>query len=180
VFVLIDQQAVLRQYHHHAGAFDLVDLRDGASEFALQRADIVGTLDEVRNAEVRLVEDFEADAVPVSGDAFARELHPHKVDLLGGHQDGAPAGANLVGHFGVVQRGDDLGGLGVGEFTVEQAVIGATRPPGNCQDGGSQHPGGQGNADALAGAKLFPDFLELVPDPGCVGIHSEAIKPACA
>ena len=64
---LVDQQPVLRQHDHHAGGLNLVDSGDGAGQFALQRPGLIGALDEVRYAEVRFVEDFEADAVAAGG-----------------------------------------------------------------------------------------------------------------
>ena len=180
MLVFVDEQPVLRQHHHHARALDFVDLRNGAGQFTLQGPDIVGPLDEVRYAEVRFVEDLEADAIAVAGNAFAGELHPHEMDFLGRHKDRTAAGTDFVGDFGIIQCGDDLGGLAIREFAVKEAVIGSARPPGNGQDGGHQHPGGQRDTDALAGSQLLPDILELAPDFGCVRIHLLAVKPACA
>jgi hypothetical protein len=69
-----------------------------------------------------------------------------------------PPPADLVGHLGVVERGNDLGGLAVGKAPVEQAVVGARGPEGQRGEAGHQHKGGGGDADPLAG----PNWLQMV------------------
>ena len=110
IFVLVEQQAVFRQHDHHARRRDLVNLADGAGKFALHGAGVVRALDEIRDAEVRLVENLEAHAFALRN-ALGRQLHPHRINLVLRHQDRTAAG--LVGNLGVVERGDDLGGLGI-------------------------------------------------------------------
>ena len=63
IFVLVEQQPVFRQHDHHARRFDFVELADGAGQFALHGADIIGALHEIGDAEIRLVENFKAHAV---------------------------------------------------------------------------------------------------------------------
>ena len=52
--------------------------------------------------------------------------------------------------LGVVEGGDDLGGFGFGEATVEEAVFGAGGPEGEGDEAGEEDEGG--GADAGGGA----------------------------
>ncbi len=55
----VGQQPVFRHDDHDAGRFDLVELADGAGQFALHGAGVIGPLHEIGNAEIGLVKYFE-------------------------------------------------------------------------------------------------------------------------
>ena len=169
ILVLVEQQAVFRLHDHHARRLDFIDLADGAREFALHGAGVVGALDEIGNAEVRLVENLEAHALALRN-ILGRELHPHRINLVLRHQNRAAAG--LVGNFRVVKHGDDLGRFTVGKPAVEQAVIGARRPQRKGDQPADQHKSRGRDADALAGAELAPNIAELRTELGKVLVHS--------
>jgi hypothetical protein len=116
--LVVHQQTVFRHHNHHAGGLHLIQLADGAGQFALDGAQVIGALDEIRNAEIGFVENLESDAVAL-GDALGGELHSHEMHLVGRHIHRA-VGAGAIRHFGVIERRDDLGGLAVVEFAVQQ------------------------------------------------------------
>ena len=136
----VGEQAVFRHDDHDAGGFDLVKLADGAGQFALDGAGVIGALHEIGDAEIGLVENLEADAF-AAGNALAGHLHAHLINLVGGDQDGAAAAADLVGHLGLVQGGNDLGRFAFVQFAVEQGVIGAAGPKGQGGQTAEARPG---------------------------------------
>ena len=169
----VSEQAVLRHDDHDAGGFHLVQLADGAGQFALDGAGVIGALHEIGDAEIGLVENLESHPF-AAGNALAGHLHAHLIDLVGGNEDGAAAAADLVGDLGLVQGGDDLGGFALVQFAVEQGEIGAAGPKGHAGQAAEHGQGGQGDADALVEAELFPDARQLLQELREVFIHDKA------
>ncbi len=97
------------------------ELADGAGEFALEGAEVIGALDEVAQAELALVEDFEAHAL-AARDALAGEIHAELVDACRREPNGRAAGGNLVRDVLRLQVADDGGGILVAHARVEQLV----------------------------------------------------------
>ena len=171
----VGQQTIFRHHDHHARAFDLVKLADGAGEFALDGAGVIGALHEIGDAEVGLVKNLEAHAF-AARDALAGHLHADLINLVGGHHDGAAAAADLVGDLGFVQGGDDLGGLGFVESAIEQGIINAAGPKGDSAQARENHQRGHHDADALVEAELLPDAEELLPQLREVFVHEISSK----
>lgn len=158
MLVAFDQQPVFGHHDHHPGGLDVIQLTDGASQLALDGANEIGPLDQVRDAEVRLVEDLKPDAIS-AGNSLERHLHAGGVNLFRRNEDGSAAAAELVGDLGLIERSDDLGGLGLGQTSVQQDVIAATGPVPDGTQAGHDHQGGKGHTDPLADSQL-PPYLE--------------------
>ena len=118
-------------------------LADGAGQLALHGAGVIGPLHEIGNAEIGLVENLESHSF-AARNALAGHLHAHLINLVGRNHDGAAAAADLVGDLGLVQGGDDFGGLAFVQFAVEQGEFGAAGPKGHAAPGRRAPPGWRG------------------------------------
>ncbi len=154
--VVGEEQAVFGLDDHHARGADPGELADGAGELALQRAQVVGALDEIAEAELALVEDFKANALPAR-QALGGEIHAELVDALGRDGHGGAAGGNLVRDVLRLQVADDGGGVLVAEARVEQLVIGPARPEHDGDHAADDGEGGHGQRHALVEAELRPE-----------------------
>ena len=173
LLLIVHEQTVLRHDDHDAGVFDLIDLADGTGQFTLHGAQVIGALHEVGDAEVGLVENLEAHAL-AAGNALGRHLGAHRIDLVGRHENAAAAAAAcLVGDFRIVERGHDLGGLGVIKLAVEQRVFGAARPDGEADQARQHHARAEHEADALVKAELFPGLGQVLRELAKGLGHSE-------
>jgi hypothetical protein len=99
-----------------------IELADGAAELALDRAQVIGALHEVGDAEVATVEYLEADRA-AGGHAFGREVHAHAVDVLARNVDRGAAAGELVGDRLRVERGDDVARILGIQAAVEQLHV---------------------------------------------------------
>ena len=161
LLLIVHEQTVLRHDDHDAGVFDLIDLTDGAGQLALHGPQVIRALHKVGDAEVRLVENLEAHAL-AAGNALGRHLGAHRIDFVGWHENAAAAATRLVGDLRVVERGHDLGGLGVIKLAVEQRVFGAARPDGEADQARQHHARAEHEADALVKAELFPGLGQVL------------------
>ena len=166
----VGQQPVLRHDDHDAGGFDLIELADGAGQFALNGTGIIGALNEIGDTETGLVENLKADPF-TAGNALAGHLHPDLVDFVRWHENGAAAAADLIGDLGFIERGDDFGGLPFVQFAVKEGVIHAAGPESHGGEAGQHYDRGGEDADALVQAELLPDGGELPGDLREVFIH---------
>ena len=69
--LVVDHQPVFRHDNHHPRRFDLVELADGAGQFALHGAGVIGALHKVGDAEIGLVEYLKSDSL-AARNALAR------------------------------------------------------------------------------------------------------------
>jgi hypothetical protein len=150
-----EEQAVLGLHDEHARAAHAFELGDCAGELALEGASVVGALDKVGYAEVALVEDLEADALPAR-QALAGEVHAEAVDLLGGNKDGGAAGLGAIRDVAALEVADNGGGVLLAEAAVEQLVVGTSRPAHKRRQPGDDDHRGDDQRDALVYAEMSP------------------------
>jgi hypothetical protein len=58
-----------------------LQLHDCPGEFTLDRAKVIGALNEIRKTKLALVENFETDAI-ATWKAFCGKIHPELVNLI--------------------------------------------------------------------------------------------------
>jgi hypothetical protein len=151
-----DEKAVLGLDDHDSGRAHAVELCNRPGKLPLNGAVVVGSLDKVREAELGLVEDLEADSVarrhPLGG-----EFHAETVDVFGRDQNIRATGGNLVGYALGLELGDDRRGILFGQPSIQELQVRLAGPEGQGGEGTEDADTGDGDRNALVDAELFPE-----------------------
>jgi hypothetical protein len=149
VLLVAHEHRGLGQRQMHARRADGGQRLDRIGQFAFQRALVIDLLDELRGAQLLVLEQFEAD-VAGARQALRRQLQADAVDLVGRHQDRAAAFRKLVFDPHLVQRGGDRAAILVGRVGEQHLVFRGRAPQPDRGDDGQRGRDRAADDDALA------------------------------
>ena len=170
VLPFLHKEAAVRDDQVDARALHAGELADGAREFALQGTGVVDFLHEIRLADLDLVKNLEADALPHQT-ALAGDLDALVIDHFLRHQDGGAVVGKLVGDLVRLERLDDGTGVFRPQVGVEHLVLHAPGPERKPDGAGHHGHGAPGHGDALKCVQSAPESLDAVDKIGDESWH---------
>ncbi|MBV6408890.1 MAG: hypothetical protein EFKGCFLK_02508 [Rhodocyclaceae bacterium] len=127
LLVVAHEAGLLRDGQVHAGALHGGERLDRARQLAFQGALEVDLLDELRHAELLAFHQFEADQAAL-GQALGGQAHAQLVHLLLRHQDGAARLGEFERNVHLLQRGDDVPAVALGDVGKQHGIGRRARP----------------------------------------------------